>query len=49
MAEKIEIGLTLSGQDAVDFIEYMKCPTYTEDAYKAMRQALPELKEEGNL
>ena len=40
MADKIDIGLTLTGQDAVDFIEYMKNPTYTEEARALMRQAL---------
>lgn len=40
MADKIDIGLTLTGQDAIDFIEYMKNPTYTEDARECMREAL---------
>ena len=49
MAEPIEIGLELTGQDAIDFIEYMKNPTYTEEAKELMRQALLELKEEGRI
>ncbi|HJJ27993.1 MAG TPA: hypothetical protein O0X70_01200 [Methanocorpusculum sp.] len=40
MGEKIDIGLTLSGQDAIDFIEYMKNPTYTEEARELMRKAM---------
>jgi len=40
MADKIDIGLTLSGQDAIEFIEYMKNPTYSEDAKACMREAL---------
>jgi len=27
MARRIEIGTELTGQDAIDFIEYMKNPT----------------------
>ncbi|HJJ28130.1 MAG TPA: hypothetical protein O0X70_01910 [Methanocorpusculum sp.] len=40
MGEKIDIGLTLSGQDAIDFIEYMKNPTYTEEVKALMRDAM---------
>lgn len=40
MAKKIEIGLELEGQDAIDFIEYMKNPQYSEDAVNCMREAL---------
>lgn len=39
MADKITIGLELSGQDAQDFIEYMKNPVYTEEARELMREA----------
>ena len=42
MADKIEIGLTLFEQDAIDFIEYMKYPTYTEDARALMKKALED-------
>jgi len=28
MARRIEIGTTLTGQDAIDFINYVKNPTY---------------------
>jgi len=37
---KIEIGLVLSGDDALDFIEYMKNPTYTKEADECMKNAL---------
>ena len=40
MADKIDIGLTLTGQDAVDFIEYMKNPTITDEGRELMRRAL---------
>ena len=40
MAKKIEIGLELEGQDAIDFIEYMKNPQYSDDAVDCMREAL---------
>ena len=40
MTEKIEIGLVLSGNDALDFIEYMKNPSYTSDADACMQAAL---------
>jgi hypothetical protein len=38
MARPIEIGTILEGQDAIDFIEYMKNPTYTERANKMMQK-----------
>lgn len=37
---KIKIGLVLSGNDAVDFIEYMKNPSYTSDADECMKNAI---------
>lgn len=40
MADMIEIGLELSGDDARDFIEYMKNPTYTKDACDCMKAAI---------
>ncbi|MDR2855845.1 MAG: hypothetical protein LBV40_06815 [Methanomicrobiales archaeon] len=46
MARKIEVGTVLSGQDAIDFINYMKNPTYTEKANELMRQAIREVEEE---
>lgn len=40
MAKKIEIGLELQGQDAIDFYEYMEHPTYTQAAIDCMKAAL---------
>jgi len=40
MARKIEVGTVLEGQDAIDFIEYMKNPTYTEEAKEMMRKII---------
>ncbi|HJJ38984.1 MAG TPA: hypothetical protein O0X42_02495 [Methanocorpusculum sp.] len=40
MAKKIEIGLELSGQDAEDFIEYMKNPQYSDEVVQCMTEAL---------
>ena len=42
MAKRIEIGTTLYGQDAVDFIEYMKNPTYTDRSNEMMKKILRE-------
>ena len=42
MAKPIEIGTTLSGQDAIDFIEYMRNPTYTERANEMMKKIIRE-------
>ncbi|MCA1916043.1 MAG: hypothetical protein LDL35_06580 [Methanospirillum hungatei] len=39
MAEPIELGLILSGQDRVDFEEYLKNPTCTEEGLKLLREA----------
>ena len=38
--EKIEIGLELTGQDAKDFIEYMKNPQYSDEIIQCMTNAL---------
>jgi hypothetical protein len=43
MTRGIEIGLVLSGEDALDFIEYMKNPTYTDLADQCMKDALASL------
>lgn len=40
MAKPIEIGLELEGQDAVEFEEYMKNPTYSEAAIDCMKKAM---------
>jgi len=45
MARRIAIGTTLTGQDAIDFIEYMKNPTYTEEANEMMRKIIRDYKE----
>jgi len=45
MARKIEIGTVLTGQDAIDFIEYMKNPTYTERANKMMQKIIRDYEE----
>lgn len=37
---QIDIGLVLSGKDAVDFIEYMKNPIHTEAADECMKKAI---------
>jgi hypothetical protein len=39
MAKPIELGLTLEGEDARRFHEYMERPTYTDDARKLIRLA----------
>jgi len=40
MARKIEIGTVLVDQDAIDFIEYMENPTYTERSKEMMRKII---------
>ena len=45
MAKQIEIGTTLSGQDAIDFIIYMRDPPYTERAYEMMINTIHEFGE----
>ncbi|MCZ9313332.1 MAG: hypothetical protein O0V67_08125 [Methanocorpusculum sp.] len=40
MAKKIDLGLDLHGQDALDFFEYMEHPTYTPAAHECMKAAL---------
>jgi hypothetical protein len=40
MAKPIDIGLVLEGQDAIDFINHMKNPVYTQDAIDCMKMAL---------
>ena len=39
MAKPIELGLTLEGEDARRFHEYMERTTYTDDARKLIRLA----------
>ena len=45
MARRIEIGTELYGQDAIDFIEYMKNPTYTERSLEMMRKIIRDYEE----
>ena len=45
MAKPIEIGTVLTGEDAIDFINYMRNPTYTDKAYELMMDVIRE--EEG--
>lgn len=40
MAKPIEIGLVLEGQDAVEFEEYMKNPTYSQPVIDCMKKAI---------
>jgi hypothetical protein len=45
MARRIEIGTELTGQDAIDFIEYMKNPTYTERSNEMMKKIIRDYKD----
>lgn len=47
MAKPITCGLTLEGQDALDFEEYLANPepTFTAEGRKLMREVLLELEE----
>ena len=48
MAKPIEWGLTLEGQDALDFEEYLVNPepTFTVEGRRLMKEVLLELEEE---
>jgi hypothetical protein len=39
MARPIELGLTLEGEDARRFHEYMESPTFTKEGMDLVRQA----------
>ncbi|MBN2734720.1 MAG: hypothetical protein JXQ82_07690 [Methanomicrobiaceae archaeon] len=39
MAKPIELGLTLEGEDAKRFYEYMKNPTYPEKTKERLKKA----------
>lgn len=39
MVTPIELGLILTGQDLIDFKEYLKNPTCTEQGLKLFREA----------
>jgi hypothetical protein len=39
MAAPIELGYTLSGQDLIDFDEYLQNPTCTEKGLQLFREA----------
>jgi len=45
MAQKIELGLYLEGEDARRFHEYMEHPTYTDDARKLIHVAAQKAKD----
>jgi hypothetical protein len=45
MARRIEIGTTFSGQDAIDFINYMQNPTYTERSKEMMKKIIHDYKD----
>lgn len=47
MAKPIEWGLTLEGQDALDFEEYLANPepTFTKEGRRLMKEVLLELEE----
>ena len=49
MARRIEAGTTLTGQDAIDFINYMENPTYTERSNEIMKKIIRECEEEERL
>jgi hypothetical protein len=42
MAKPIDLGLTLEGEDARYFHEYMERPTYTDAALELIRSAARE-------
>jgi hypothetical protein len=46
MAKPIEIGTVLTGQDAIDFINYMHNPTYTDRALKMMAKIIRDDEEQ---
>ena len=46
MAKPIEIGTVLTGQDSIDFINYMRNPTYTNRAYEMMKKIIDEDEEQ---
>ncbi len=39
MAQRIEVGLELEGQDALDLLEYLRNPTCTLRGMQIMREA----------
>lgn len=47
MATPISYGLVLEGEDARDFEEYMKNPTFTEEGRQLMREVKAELRARG--
>ncbi|HJJ55266.1 MAG TPA: hypothetical protein O0X50_04190 [Methanocorpusculum sp.] len=46
MATPISYGLVLEGEDARDFEEYQKNPTFTKAGIELMREALRRQKED---
>ena len=47
MAKKIESGLELTGQDAIDFMNYMANPQYTACGREMLEQAYALSKSDG--
>jgi hypothetical protein len=39
MARKIEVGLELTGQDAIDFLKYLENPEYTPSVMEMLNRA----------
>lgn len=39
MAQRIDVGLELEGQDAIDFLEYLRNPTCTLRGMQIIREA----------
>ena len=46
MAKPIEIGTILTGQDSIDFINYMRNPTYTDRVIEMMAKIIREEEEQ---
>ena len=46
MSTPLTYGLVLEGQDAIDFENYQKHPTYTKAGIEVMREALRRQRED---
>jgi hypothetical protein len=46
VAKPIEIGTVLTGEDAIDFINYMRNPTYTDRALEMMAKIIRDDEEQ---
>ena len=49
MARRIEVVTKLTGQDAIDFANYMQNPTYTERSNEIMKKIIRECEDEERL